>query len=152
MGEFSVRFTENPLISELCYLTFDQIKKLVDSGRVEIQNHSYNLHSFGRRKGSMRIKGESLEEYREIFMGDALKLQELLKEKLGVVPTTYTYPYGLKSPETEDMLKEMGFVASLICFEKQNQIDDEESLFNLGRYNRPSGQSTEAFMKRALGR
>ncbi|MEL7608081.1 MAG: polysaccharide deacetylase family protein [Bacillota bacterium] len=152
VGEFSVRFTEDPDLSpSYGYLNFEQIKELADSGRVEIQNHSYGLHSFGRRKGSMRIKGESLEQYREVFMGDALKLQELLEEKVGVVPTTYTYPFGLKSPETEDMLKEMGFLASMICYEKQNLIDDEESLFNLGRYNRPSGQGTESFMKRVLG-
>ena len=152
VGEFSVRYTENPdLSASYGYLTFDQIEELAHSGHVEIQNHSYDLHSFGKRKGSMRIKGESLEQYREIFMGDMLKLQELLKEKAGVVPTTYTYPYGLKSPEAEDILKEMGFLASMICFEKQNQIDDAQSLFNLGRYNRASGQSTESFMKRALG-
>ena len=40
-----------------------QIKEAVKSGRVEIQHHSYSLHSYGKARKGMRInKGESYED------------------------------------------------------------------------------------------
>ena len=43
----------------------------------------------------------------------------------------------------------MGFVAALTCKERVNRLTgDPEQLYDLGRFNRPSGVSTQAFMDR----
>ena len=49
-----------------------------------------------------------------------------------------------------NLLKELGFTAALTCKEKINHLtaDDPEQLYDLGRYNRPSGVSTGEFMRR----
>ena len=98
----------------------------------------------------MKKSGESEAQYREVFCSDAIRAQQLLKENCGFEPTAFTYPFGYVSKESEDYLKDMGFLCSMICFERINIISDEESLFNLGRFNRPSGITTEAFMKKIL--
>ena len=75
-----------------------------------------------------------------------------LLAECGVDANVYAYPYGAISAESEPVLKDLGFYASLSCREKPNYITkDPDCLWQLGRYNRPSGISTETFMQRALG-
>lgn len=152
VGLYTERFSEQPDQNpNYSHLTWDDIIDLTESGYIEIQNHSYNMHNQNDRNGSMRKKGEDAEQYKKVFMEDVMKLQNLLKEKTNILPTTYTYPYGLISPETREYLKEMGFLCTLTCYEKMNYITkDPDCLYGLGRYNRPSGISTQEFMKKAL--
>ena len=47
-------------------------------------------------------------------------------------------------------MKDLGFKATLSCYERMNYITREpECLFQLGRYNRHGALSTEEFMKKA---
>jgi len=152
VGSFTEQFSDHPDPNpNYSYFTWEDIQQAHQSGYIEIQNHSYDMHKQGTRDGSKRKDGETPEQYKKAFTEDALKLQTLLKENAGVTPTAYTYPYGLISPETKEYLKEMGFLCSLTCHEQINQITrDPECLFGLGRYNRPSGISTAAFMEKLL--
>jgi len=151
VGEYTERFsTEEDLNPNYSHLCWNDIATLNNSGLVEIQNHSYALHTDQNgRKGSMRKPGESEADYAAIFREDTMRLQHLLEEHCGFLPIAYTYPYGAVSEESEVYLKEMGFLASLICYEKVNTITrDPECLFGLGRYNRPSGIGTVEFMNK----
>ncbi|MGN0674159.1 MAG: polysaccharide deacetylase family protein, partial [Oscillospiraceae bacterium] len=62
------------------------------------------------------------------------------------------YPFGLISDESVDIFREMGFKALLSCYEKPNYISrsDPDCLLCINRYNRPSGISTEEYMKKLL--
>lgn len=151
VGKYTERFSqemdEKPSYS---HLTFDEIAQLYGSGRVEIGVHSYNLHSQEKRKGAAKRKGESTGEYQTMFRQDTKKALELLGQS-GVSTVVYTYPYGAITDDSEPVLKEMGFKASLSCYEKENYLtQDPGCLWQMGRFNRPSGQSTETFMKKAL--
>lgn len=153
VGEYTVRFSEaKDLNPNYAHLSWDDINVLRQSGRIEIQNHSYGLHTDQNgRKGSMRKSGESLEAYRKVFLEDTQKLQELLQENCGFRPAAYVYPYGAISDESTGFLKEMGFAASFTCYEKINYITrDNNSLFRLGRFNRPSNLTTAEFMEKIL--
>ena len=57
---------------------------------------------------------------------------------------------GMAATKTaEQILQEMGFTALLTCTEKVNEISgDPAVLTSLGRFNRPSGVSTEKFMRK----
>ena len=98
----------------------------------------------------MKKEGESEEIYKTCFREDLLLNQEILYEHCGISPTAFVYPFGYVSEETQTYLKEMGFLCSMICYERLNVISDEESLFNLGRYNRPSGVDSKTFLDRIL--
>lgn len=135
------------------YLTWEEISALSASGRVEIGNHTYNMHAYtGTRKGSARRSGESEEAYAECFRSDITKLQTLLQTQCGITPFVYAYPYGFISQESIPVLRELGFLITFSCYEYCNILTqgDPNCLYQLGRYNRPSGISTEAFMERAL--
>jgi peptidoglycan/xylan/chitin deacetylase (PgdA/CDA1 family) len=133
------------------YVTWDQIKNMSDSGYYEIQNHTYNLHSYGsNRQGAKRKKGESLEAYKSLLNSDLGTLQEKLIHTTGISPNTFTYPYGFISNDSIPIIKEMGFKATLSCADGVNFIDRNKTdiLFGLKRKNRPHGVSSERFFKK----
>lgn len=135
------------------HLTWDEIKDLAKSGYVEIGNHTYFMHHNGNgpRKGATKKPGESEGDYTKALTEDLLALQRALTEKSEVTPITFTYPYGFINAEAKEIIKKIGFEASLSCNERINIITrDPACLYGLGRFNRPSGISTEAFMKRVL--
>lgn len=135
------------------YLTWDDISFLADTGLIEIGNHTYDMHAVGERKGCMKLASESVAAYSATLSNDLSKLQTLLTEKSGVTPTVFAYPYGAVSEEAVFVLQSLGFSAALTCGEKVNLLSpsNPEGLYHLGRFNRPSGESTQDFMARVLG-
>lgn len=133
------------------YLTSQQIIELFDSGRIEIGNHSYNMHNLDDRRGAGIMVNESYENYRNVLINDITKNQDYIRENCSIVTPVYTYPYGIVSDASKRLVKSCGFLASLGVEEKPNYItSDPDCLYELYRYNRPSGISTKKFMKRAL--
>lgn len=143
---FSQNKDPNPAYA---YLSWEEIERLTSSGRVEIGNHSYDMHSRTDRKGIKRLRGEGEAEYYAALVCDIGRTQSLLEEYCGIVPTTFAYPFGQTEKSALPILKEMGFTVLLTCTEKINELNGDSSvLFDLGRFNRPSGISTEKFMRK----
>lgn len=128
------------------------LKEMSDSGLVELQNHSYNMHSNkDGRNGTKKNKGESEEAYKQAFTGDALKAQEAFETNIGKKPTTFTYPFGAISNVSLEYVKEMGFQATLTCESKMNYIpQDPKALYGLYRFLRSSGSTSEQYFKKVL--
>lgn len=134
-------------------LAWDDLRQMQQSGHIEIANHTYSLHSdTGERKGCCIKSGESFSDYQNILIADVMKLQRRLFEETGSKPSVFTYPYGFICDESIDILKGCGFEATLTCREKVNIIEqgNPDCLLGLCRFNRPSGISTEKFMKKIL--
>ena len=143
---------ENDPNPAYAYVTWEDLKAMHASGAFEIQNHSFDLHDNRTSRGAARKEGEVLATYERRLVEDVLKMQQAVLDNVGVAPTAFAYPYGYTDQEAERVLRGLGFSATLTCAERQNVITrDPESLFLLGRYNRPSGMSTYAFMQKALG-
>ena len=154
VGEFVDRYTEKP-DHNLRYscLNWDQVREMRDSGLVEIQNHTYDMHSNQKtgRNGCSIKKGESVEAYEKVFMDDVGKMQEKLAAELGAPADTFTYPFGALCKQSIPLIKEMGFQAALTCCENPVTAGPYgDWMFRLGRYNRPDGKSSEAFFKKVL--
>lgn len=128
-------------------LTWAQLYALIKTGRVELQNHSYAMHSNTEgRRGSMINPGESVADYAKAFIKDTVRMQRCTAEILGVEMTAYTYPYGYVGKYSEKLLKELGFKATLSCREGINKITKNPNcLYLLKRNNRPAGESSEAY-------
>lgn len=119
------------------HCTWLQLKEMQESGCVEIQNHSYNMHSQGERLGIQQQKGESDNVYKQLLIDDISKAQTLIKDNVKHTPIAFTYPFGVMSKISEETIKALGFKCSLICEERTNTITkDKESLYMLGRYLR----------------
>ncbi len=135
---------ENPTYA---HATWKHIAEMSSSGLVEVQNHTYNMHSSGKsRVGCTKRSGESLAEYQKKLTEDIAKAQELIKENTGIEPSAMFYPFGAKSKDTEPIIKSLGFKASFMCESKLNYITrNPECLFGLHRFLRPPGVPSKKF-------
>ena len=125
-----------------------ELKEMSDSGLIEIQNHTYDLHHIsGEKRGAAIVKGESDEEYKIRLKEDLKKANESIKKNVGKTPQTFVYPFGAKSQGTEEIVRSMGFEAILDCEEKVNVITSEDDLFHLHRFLRPDKVSSENFFE-----
>lgn len=151
IGSQTAQYTENGV--ENAYWSHLRLERLAEMLDVfEVQNHSWNLHEYGERRGCLRRRGEDESSYEALLREDTEQTQELLTEAGLPAPTCYTYPFGACSEESERILQDMGFLCTLGCEERMNLVtDDPACLYEMGRYNRGAGESTEHFLARALG-
>lgn len=142
----------DPHVPEYSYLTWEDINKMLESGRFEIGNHTFNMHkSRGERTGCHINKGENPEEYCRILNEDISRLQTLIKENTDTVPIVFAYPFGYTCRESIPVLRENGFIITLNCYEKPNYITrNPDCLYGINRYNRSGLYSTEEFMSKLL--
>jgi len=134
------------------HLTWEMINEMIDSGVIEIQNHSYNLHKLDNgRKGVRKKKGESSESYTAAVLTDLKKAQKRFAEMTGSLPTTFTYPFGAYSSESQSIIEKVGFEASL-GVEGRNFVvsRNEKCLIRIPRYNRSWKCSAESILTKAF--
>lgn len=149
IASMTEKFTQTQDISVTYgHISDDNIREMVNSGYVEIQNHSYDMHTLTPRKGVSKKKGESQEDYKNAVTSDITKAQNYLENVTGKKTSCFVYPFGAKSEGTEEIVREQGFVCTMTCTEEPNVITrDKESLFELGRYRRDGKESMENLMK-----
>jgi peptidoglycan/xylan/chitin deacetylase (PgdA/CDA1 family) len=135
------------------HLTWNQVNEMVESGLVEVQNHTYDLHKTQNgRYGCSQMANETLANYERILMEDTIKLQERIKTMTYHTPNTFTYPYGKYNNNTDYILKSIGFKASLSCTYGVNLIreNDTEKLFGLKRICRSHNQGIKKLIKEGM--
>ncbi len=133
------------------HVSWEDLQELTADGTFEIQNHSYDLHKNANgRKGAKQRYGEPLEDYRKLLTEDLGKTQAKIEESIHKKPHCFTYPFGFFSKESEEIVKEMGFLASLSCSEGINYLSGKaDELYLLKRYNRPHGKSAESIIRKS---
>ena len=139
---------ENPIYA---HAGWEPISKMSESGLVEIQNHTYNMHScHSPRIGCKKRRGESLQNYETKLSEDLNKAQNLIEKNIGKRPTAFFYPFGAKSDCSEKIIRSLGFKATFLCESKVNTIKKNcpESLFELGRFLRPPNVPSKVFFKK----
>ena len=129
------------------HVTWDHVLDMHLSGHWEIQNHSYNCHTYEVRNGVSQVSSESDREYRDFLTSDLSHLQDKIAYVTGVAPNTFTYPFGAFNENTDSVLKKMGFKATLCCTEGISTIErgNPDCLYKLKRMLRPPGKSPEDF-------
>lgn len=134
VGQNKYPETGKPIIP---HFTWAQAKEMYDSGLVDIQYHSYDLHNDGDgteiRKGGVIKKGENIDDYKQVLANDFNKLKNLIKLNIGNEVFVYTYPYGVFDSTSESIIKEMGCKVSLSTQNGVNKISD--GLFAMKRIN-----------------
>ncbi len=153
IGKNTDDFTEYPSENiDYSHATWPQIDEMLSSGLVELQNHTYNLHSISKKRFGCRInKGETAVHYEKVLTDDIGKLQDEILLHTGKAPNTFTYPYGKVSKESYPVIKKLGFRASLTCDYGVNIITkDSEVLYNLKRVCRVHGVPIKTGLKEVM--
>ncbi len=140
-----------PHVDAYSYLTWEDLRTMLQSDWIELGNHTYDMHSNGSRCGCRKMDWETEEDYHTFFSADVQILQNRCREELNQVPIVFAYPYGFVCQESNAVLKDAGFLLTLTCLEKPNYITkDPNCLYDLNRYNRSGFLSTETYMQRIL--
>ncbi|BED91751.1 MAG: polysaccharide deacetylase family protein [Candidatus Improbicoccus pseudotrichonymphae] len=145
LDKYSTVHDRNP---DTACVTWEDIKEMADSGLVEIQNHTYDMHSKKKRYGCKILKDEHIIEYEEKLAKDLTKFQESMEIHGIAPPNTFTYPFGAICEECEEIIKKLGFKASFSCYGKMNFIKSPSDSYSLGRFLRPNNISPENFFRK----
>ncbi|HAN09524.1 MAG TPA: hypothetical protein DCP90_02810 [Clostridiales bacterium] len=104
------------------HFSWEQAKQLIESGLINIENHTYDLHSpegtsygYGDNcgLGLSRLKDETDDEYKKRIGQDIKKLKMDIKENLNYTSEVFAYPYGITDKLAVEVLKENGYVIAL---------------------------------------
>jgi len=117
--------------------------EMVESGIISIQSHSYDMHQdkpYGPgpfRKGVLRMKGESEENYVNSFIADFERAADQIESIVGTRPSVYSYPFGKKNKLVEKLLEESGIEVTVTTVKGKSIVTkgSPDSLFGLKRYN-----------------
>lgn len=153
LGLSSEKFSKTVDINiNYSHATWDQLNEMQASGLVEIQNHSYDMHNTTNgRYGSSQKKNESFEAYETYLTEDITLFNEKVNLTLKTIPNTFTYPYGKYNDNSEIILKDLGFKATLTCNFGINVISkDKDCLFELKRICRAHNQSIEKVLTEGM--
>lgn len=152
IGRYTDLYTENQEKNpSYSHITWGEIEEMIKSGHVEIQNHSYDLHSNDKgRNGAKKKLGESKEAYAEFLKNDIGRLQVEIEKHTGYTPTTFTYPFGGISNDSCEILEDMGFEATLSCEEKVNYLikDEDECLKMMNRFLRSNKVDAKSILSK----
>ncbi len=136
---------------EYSHMTWDQLNEMLESGLVEVQNHTYNMHTVKNgRKGCNQKPGESLHDYQSALTDDLTKLQNKIIENTGESCSTFTYPYGVYNENTIAIIKQLGFKAALSCRYGINVISKDMDLYKLRRICRSHGEPVQKLIKEIM--
>lgn len=132
--------------------SWDELREMAESGLVEIENHSYDLHKLYRdRQGIQQKSGEGEEEYKKRIGEDIQKANSRIEEKTSFCPKAFVYPFGAKSPASEEVIRKMGFEAAFDCENRLNILTSSDDLYHIHRFLRPGNISAKAFFEKILG-
>lgn len=148
IDEYQESKDENPAYAQI---DWDDIREMVDSGLVEFQNHTYNLHKIenGTQGGAQRA-GESDEAYEERLTEDLQKFNDRFEAEVGFVPSAVVFPFGAMNAKSIEIVKKMGFKAAMDCENKVNVFYSAEDLYAIHRFIRPNNISSENFFENTV--
>lgn len=138
------------------HFSWAQAKEMYESGLVDIQHHTYDLHQekttpLGKgRKVSIGVSKylkESQDSYEKRFTEDVLKNKALIESQLGNKVEYFAYPYGIYNGTTEKILKKLGFKATVTIKPGISSLSDP---YTLMRINAVSSDQSLFLMRKIL--
>ena len=147
VGKYADDYTESGDMNVVyAYMGWPELAMLAEDPHVELQSHSYDMHSLDSRRGCAMMAGENEIDYEKVFSADMNLLNRRFEEYIGEEPIAFAYPFGIRSPTGKDLLLSSGCRALFTCDERVNHISrDPQCLYELGRFNRPNGANRYQF-------
>lgn len=135
IGRDKFILNDNPINA---HFTWDQGKEMIDSGLIELESHTFDMHnpaglSYGYEQacgsGLEPIEGESTENHYERIYKDIEKSKVLMEENLGISVNTIAYPYGRYNDTVIQVIKDLGFELGFIV----EDDGPDKSIFEIKR-------------------
>ena len=127
------------------FLSWEQIREMVDSGYVEVASHSYDLHHgvLANPQGNTQPAAvsmiwdansgryETAEEYRQRIRRDLKRNADLIARRTGRSPRVMVWPYGAYNRVTIEIARELGMPVTMSLEDDQVDIADLGSVGRL---------------------
>lgn len=106
------------------FITWAMCREMTDSGLVEIGSHTYLCHNLGERQGRFEPGGvngvqrdpaESDAAFQTRVLDDIQLSYDLIAEHTGRAPALFAYPFGLRDPEADQLIREL-FPVSAVTY------------------------------------
>lgn len=131
-------------------LSWEQIREMYQTGLVEFQSHTYDMHIKGTTaNGSeqplimepiyINEKLETEAEYEERVLHDIQLSKSIIEEKVGNKVISLAYPFGGVSEEAIQLLQQSGYKMALTTSHGANKTDNPS--YRLNRINVGPGTS-----------
>ena len=134
---------------EWTHLSWEKAKEVSERGVLEVQCHTWDMHSMDNAAGCAKRWGESIAAYRQRLSGDLSKFINGCSEHGIDFAYTIAYPFGAYGCDTTEVVRDMDFKAAFTCTEEINLLTRAgDGMYHLGRFNRPHGISSENFFKK----
>jgi len=124
------------------HFTWEEANEMINSGVIEIQNHTYDLHSneglstgYGKicGMGVKPLKNEGYSDYKKRLTQDIIKNNRDIFNNTGAVSTFVAYPFGAYTNETEQVLTEIGIDGTLTTNEGVRYYSSTDDLKKMPR-------------------
>ncbi len=129
----------NELKPRSAFLTWRQVKEMMDSGLIEIASHSHDLHHgiVGNVQGNSQPAAttrqyfpnsklyETESQYRQRIRQDLQTTSDILFKRTGKRPRVIVWPYGDYSIETIRLAREVGLEVSIGLGSGINTLSDD---------------------------
>lgn len=139
------------------YFSWEQGREMVDSGVIDLQCHTYDLHQWGPleperpvRENILPLPGETEEEYVRVVTEDLEQFQRVYEAELGERADVLAYPGGKYNELAERTVREEGFRVTLSTdVHRENFLKkgEPESLYELGRINVEADMTAEQLLE-----
>lgn len=137
------------------FLTWDMIKEMSDSGLVDIENHTYDMHSFAEEsvekkipKLAYKFPTETDEEYVERIQDDLIKNNLVIEKHTGKRPVALSYPGGFWNKNIQKATINAGLYMGFIGANNDNFDIKNSSIYKIIRYNVYPGMDLDGFIKK----
>jgi biofilm PGA synthesis lipoprotein PgaB len=134
------------------FLSWKEVKEMVDSGLVEVASHSYDLHQGlpanpqGNDQPAATVtlydsatgRYETNEAYSERIRHDLMKSMQLIEQHTGRKPRAIIWPYGNYNRQTIDIARALGMKITLGLDSGPNEASDLSALHRVSIVNNAS--------------
>jgi poly-beta-1,6-N-acetyl-D-glucosamine N-deacetylase PgaB len=136
---------KQPIKIEKPKFSWTEAKEMYDSGLIDIQNHTFNLHKKANtvlgHKGQITARKylvnegrfETIEEYNTRIMNDILVADGLIESMIGNNVTALAYPFGDFSKHSKAVLSQIGYQMAFTV--RKGLADRNSDLLELNRIN-----------------
>lgn len=139
------------------HFSYEQAVEMMDSGLIDIQSHSYDMHQYTpfeqiqpSRETMLPLAGESKQQYQRAFCTDFATYQREYSMHTGKKLYALAYPKGAHSAYTEQLAHRLGYAITFTT--QKNKVNrvvekDPTSLYALGRFNVSENTTKEELLQ-----
>ncbi|MGM7635108.1 polysaccharide deacetylase family protein [Bacillus sp. Hm123] len=146
-------YIENPQNhpSEYPKMTWEQMKEMSDSGLVLFQAHTDILHTkYASLTRPITVDGkvETAQQYEDRVHNDIIKNKQILETRLGKPVNAFSYPNGLYSSSSEEIIKQAGYEMTLTTDPGLLDLQTNDPLYLVKRINIHGKASADSILQK----